>query len=319
MDPSLEALVRRYCKDAMVIARNEASREVLGKLGIASRAGTDTAWTFEPAPAEVGRGILTRAGWDGEAPVLVVCPINPFWWPVRADLGKAAAHALSGAYGDDHYASVYFHAGGPEVEEKQARYIDALAGAVRRFQAKHDCFPVMVGMEQLDRRACEALDRALGGGHPVIVSDEHDMFEMVSVLRQASMLVSSRYHAIVTSMPGLVPSAGVTMDERIRNLMHDRGQPHLLHRVDDADLEEALARSLERLWTEAAAVREGIGRCVVQNLERMGAMGMILVDHIREHHPDFPIREGLGEGGDPWAHLPPLPPHVQALVDTYAD
>ena len=60
-------------------------------------------------------------------------------------------------------------------------------------------------------------------GVPIFTSDEYNMFQMVSVLRQGSMMVSSRFHGIVTSMPGLVASAGVTMDERIKNLMHDRG------------------------------------------------------------------------------------------------
>ena len=46
---------------------------------------------------------------------------------------------------------------------------------------------------------------------------------LVSILRACHMMASSRYHGIVTSMPGLVPSAGITMDERIRNLMRERG------------------------------------------------------------------------------------------------
>ena len=49
------------------------------------------------------------------------------------------------------------------------------------------------------------------------------MYEMVSILRACEMMVSSRYHGMVTAMPGLVPSAGVTMDERIQN-MHARAR-----------------------------------------------------------------------------------------------
>ena len=49
------------------------------------------------------------------------------------------------------------------------------------------------------------------------------MYQMVSILRAGHLMISSRYHGIVTSMPALVPSAGVTMDERIRNLMQERG------------------------------------------------------------------------------------------------
>jgi polysaccharide pyruvyl transferase WcaK-like protein len=139
------------------------------------------------------------------------------------------------------------------------------------------------------------------------------MYTMVSLVRCASMLLASRYHAIVTSMPGLVPSAGVTMDERIRNLMKDREQPHLALEVDDPELAEKAYTALCELRDEGEAMKPQIARCVLSNLERMGEMGMAFVDHVREHHPELPFRSDFGSGGDPWAHLPELPASVRAL------
>ena len=316
MDRSVQDLVRRYCQDALIIARNEASKGVLGKLGVKSRSGTDTAWTFDPAPLSEGRKILMDAGWDGETPVLALCPINPFWWPVKPDVTRAAVNSFSGMYDDEHYGSVYFHKEGAEVEDAQDRYLTAIANAVRRFMdAGNEIFPVMFGSEQLDREACEGLNERLGGAYPVIVSDEHDMYAMVSAMRNATYMVSSRYHACVTTMPGGVISAGITMDERIRNLMADRGTPHLALEVDDPGLEEHLLETLAILMRDREAIRDGIDRCVYANLERMGNMGQILVDYVREAHPEFPFRPELGEHGDPWDHLPTLAPAVQAIVD----
>jgi polysaccharide pyruvyl transferase WcaK-like protein len=131
------------------------------------------------------------------------------------------------------------------------------------------------------------------------------MYEMVSVLRRCRALLSSRYHAVVCSMPAKVPSAGVTMDERLRNLMVDRGTPELCLEVDQPDLAERVEATLLRLHREGEALGEGIGRCVDANLVRMGRMGQVFVDHLRERHPELPIRAELGGHGDPWAHLPP--------------
>ncbi len=317
MEPYLERFVARVCRDAYVLARNEASCGLLRNLGLRAEPGTDTAWTYEPASPSEGARILREHGWDERRPVLVACPIDPFWWPVRPAPLKAAAHALLGRHHEAHYASIYFHREGEDVERKQARYIEALATAIAPFAERHGAFVVCVGMERLDRRACEALAERLGGA-PVLVSDEFDAPQLVSVLRRARYLVSSRYHAIVTSMPGLVPSVGVTMDERIANLMDDRGQPDLALRVDQADLSLRLAEALEDLAEQPEAHQEAIGRCVVRNLERMGAMGQRLVEHVRrEHHPDFPFRDGLGLQGDPWDHLPPLSPDLERLVTRY--
>ncbi|MFT4625257.1 MAG: polysaccharide pyruvyl transferase WcaK-like protein [Myxococcota bacterium] len=316
MDPSLEALVRRYCRDALILCRNEESRQVLGRLGVASESGTDTAWTFTPHPPEVAERLLREAGWDGEAPVVALCPINAFWWPVKPDLAKLAAKQATGAWSASHYKSVYFHAASPEIDRRQREYVHAIAEGVRAFRSRTDCFVVCVGMEMLDRSACAMLAERLGGA-PLFVSDEHDMYTMVSLIRRADALVSSRYHACVCSMGGGVPSGGITMDERIRNLMIDRGTPELCLSVDDPDLAAQVSAMLDRLVHDRDALREGIDATVARNLYRMGQMGQTFVDHLRARHPELPLRPELGRHGDPWEHLPELSPALAALVDAH--
>src|SRR5438105_12400286 len=113
MDPLLSKMCARYCRDSLIITRNEESRDILRGLGVPTELGTDTAWTFEPHPVEYGRRQLREKGCDGSTPVLVVCPINPFWWPVKASISKYALHATTGAYKDSYYRTVYFHRSGP--------------------------------------------------------------------------------------------------------------------------------------------------------------------------------------------------------------
>src|SRR6202166_847398 len=266
MNPMLEKMCARYCRRSLSITRNEESQTVLSKLGVASEAGTDTAWTFEPHPPEYGRKALVDAGWDGQTPVLTVCPINPFWWPVTPSTPKFLAHALFRAYQESHYRTIYFHKSGSEVEDAYKTYLAALAHGVKAFRSKNRVFLVLVAMESLDTRACDELSPQLGGA-PVFSSDHYDMYQIVSILRWSSLMVTSRYHAMVTSMPALVPSAGVTMDERIRNLLRERGHEHLLLTVDDPDLGEKLAGVMDRLAAEADTVRDGIARSVVRHLK----------------------------------------------------
>ena len=303
-------MTRRYCRDSLVITRNEESRDLLSELGIDAEVGTDTAWTFEPHGEEYGRGKLREAGWDGSAPILALCPINPFWWPIKASLLKAALVPL-GLFRKGHYRTVYFHNSGPAVERAFETYLSALAGAADRFRRRTAAFVVLIAMEQLDTIACRRLSAKLGGV-PHFSSRDHDMFELVSILRRAEYLVSSRYHGIVTAMPSGVVSAGVTMDERIRNLMRQRGQPELALEVDDPELESRLDVVLERLERDKEEIRAGIARTVVEQLRAMARMGVYLEERVRKRYPEFPTRSGVQS----WEqYLPPVGAELRGLLE----
>ncbi len=313
MNPMLEKMCARYCRRSLIITRNEESQEVLSRLGVSSEAGTDTAWTFEPHPPEYGRKALAAAGWDGRTPVLALCPINPFWWPVKPSTPKFVARACFGAYKQSHYRTIYFHKSSSAVDAAYTKYLGALANGVKAFRSKHRVFLILVAMERLDTRACEALAPECGGA-PVFTAETYDMYQLVSILRCCGLIVSSRYHALVTSMPGLVPSAGITMDERLRNLLRERGHEHLLLTVEDPDLETKLVAVLERLLSDADAIRDGIGRSVVRNLKTMARMGVFLERAVHQRYPEFPVRSGVHSWEE---YLPPLAKNLERLAETY--
>jgi polysaccharide pyruvyl transferase WcaK-like protein len=315
MDPAIAKLCARYCKDSLIITRNEESRTVLRNLGVPTELGTDTAWTFQPRPPEYGLKVLEDAGWDGHMPVLIVCPINPFWWPVKPSLTKYAAHALSGAYQDSHYRTVYFHKSGADVDARFERYLTAIAQAVDGFRQRHRVFVALVATEQLDARACHRISEKLGGV-AVFSSEHYDMFQMVSILRAGHLMASSRFHGIVTSMPALVPSCGITMDERIRNLMRERGHEDLLMNVDDPELEARLLASLEKLQSDGQRIADGIGRTVVRNLRIMARMGVYFEEELRRRYPEFPTRKGEWGWED---YLPPLDARLRRLLEVYSE
>jgi polysaccharide pyruvyl transferase WcaK-like protein len=314
MDPVVAKMCGRYCKNSLVITRNDESRTILRELGVPTELGTDTAWTFEPLGAEYGRKALCDVGWDGTTPVLVVCPINPFEWPVKASVAKAALHSLTGAYKESHYRGPYFHNAGPEADRAYEHYLSAIAKAVAAFRQKKNVFVIMAATERMDARPCRRISEKLGGV-PIISSDDYNMYELVSILRACRMMVSSRYHGIVTSMPALVASAGITMDERIRNLMNERGHQELLMNVDDPDLEEKTLTSLDILDRDGERIADGIARTVVKNLKLMARMGVYFEEEVQRRYPEFPTRRGEWSWED---YLPPMSDGLRELVRAYS-
>jgi len=313
MDDLIQWMCGRYTNESLVITRSLESQQLLGTLGVPNELGADTAWTFEPLTQDYARRALRAVGWDEKTPVLALCPIHPFVWPVSASIAKYLASATTGAYKDSQYRTVYFFESGAEVDRKFRHYIQGYTEAAKAFVQRHRVFPILVAMERLDAVACHAIEKQMPGT-PILTSDDYDMFQLVSILRACTYMVSSRYHGIVTCMPAGVVSAGVTMDERIRNLMRERGHQHLLLTVEDPDLGPKLLEVMERLVVGADEIRESIGRTVVSNLKGMARMATFLEEEVRKTYPEFPLRKGVLSWED---NLPPLPKELMDLVEQY--
>jgi hypothetical protein len=104
------------------------------------------------------------------------------------------------------------------------------------------------------------------------------------------------------------------MDERIRNLMRERGHEHLLLHVDEEDLEEKIVAALRALDSEADEIRHAMERIVARNLQVMARMGVYFEEQVARRYPDFPIRRGVVGWED---YLPPLSPLLCRLLETH--
>ena len=172
MDDLIEWMCARYTKESLVITRSMESQRLLSGMGVHNELGADTAWTFDPHPQQYARQVLRQAGWDEQTPILVLCPIHPFVWPVRASIGKYIARSTTGAYHDSQYRTVYFFESGANVDRKFQHYINGYKNAVKAFVQKHRVFPILVAMERLDAVACREITKEMPG-IPIFTSDDH--------------------------------------------------------------------------------------------------------------------------------------------------
>jgi hypothetical protein len=105
------------------------------------------------------------------------------------------------------------------------------------------------------------------------------------------------------------------MDERIRNLMNERGHQDLLMKVDDPDLEQRLLAALETLATQGERISDGIARTVVKNLKVMARMGVFFEEAVQRRYPEFPTRTGEWSWED---YLPPMNASLRQMVAAYS-
>lgn len=309
MDEDLADFVRAQCRDATIFCRSlESVAVVEGYLGMTATLGSDTAWTFVPAPSATARAALIELGWNGVAPVLALCPINPFWWPVRPDIIRAMTD-------DDlahRYDSTLFHHSSADVDAAFERYIGAVASAATMYIATTGAFAVIIGMERLDNAACQALANSMAGDPPVLIGADLGACQIVALLREATLVVTSRFHAAVTAMPNGVSTIGVAMDERLRNLFTALGRPDLCLAVDDPDLAASLFRTMKVADRDIESIAVDTRRFAAEQLVMQSRMGRTLAMVLEERFPGILSVTGKE---DLARFLPELSLEQQALFD----
>lgn len=283
MTPHLRRTAIRLCKGTYFITRTRESQEALDVLGLTGHIGTDTAWSYDGAvPPQTAKAFLKQAGWDGTAPLLGVAVINPFIWPVKASFLRWLKGLCTGNW-ENQYDKWYFFSDSPKRKQAFEAYISGMAEAVKQFCETHGCFPVLIGMEWLDARACQALARQLGQPCAMVLSGDHPASEMTGVLRSLSMLVTSRYHAAVLSMAAGIPILAVSMDERLDSLLRELSfQRDYLYSVTEPQLGEKLYSAMKTAWEQAPGIAEHIHCKYNEYLERLSKMGSFLKTYITE-------------------------------------
>ena len=311
MEPGLREFVSGLGQGPLVLCRNAESRTLLDGLGLRTAAGADTAWTYQATPEAAVQQRLRMLG-VGQRPLLVICPINPFWWPVRPDLAKAVELETHGAHRDLHYAAVLFHADSDEIRRGYAAYLDAIAEAAKQWREDNHGSVLIVGMDRVDRKACHDLAARFDTPPPIVQSGDVSPGAIVGMLRAADLLLSSRFHAIVTSMQAGVPAVGISMDERINNLLGAGEHNRRLLRADSPDLAQQILPALRHAQAERESIGAAAQAFVAGQLRAMGEMGRRFADEVRRFHPD--VKTPDSNAG--WsAYLPSMHPELHALLE----
>ncbi len=246
LNPWLSRLSKDLCRDTYFIVRTEESLHNLQALGLKGHVGTDTAWTFHTEDGESwARQQLIESGWDGSQPLMGVAPLNPFCWPVRPSLWRWIKAQFIRDFSQQ-YDKFYFFSDDTKRRQQFERYLQAMTAAVNQYSREHKAFVVILGMEQLDRRVCEQMEKHIEVSHAIFTSRTTNVFQMTGLLRQLSILLTSRYHASVLSMERACPIVAVSIDARLNGVMREIEQDErYLHLATDDNLENSIIKSLQ--------------------------------------------------------------------------
>lgn len=284
LDGWIARLAREMCRDTYFMVRTHESLKNLKNLGLKGHVGTDTAWPFQTAQGESwAHEQLMSDGWDGVKPLLGVAVINPFWWPVRPSLWRWAVTMLTGHH-ERQYDKMYFYSDSEELQHRFQHYLSQMAEAVNRYQKEHDAYVVILGMEKLDAESCLLLGQMLEGPHAVYHSGNHNVFQMTGLLRQLSLLLTSRYHAAVLSMARAIPLVAVSMDARLDGLMEEAGLADgYLYHVDEHELGKWITSAFRRADEHRDEIASTLLSHQVNSENKVHEMSQFFVSWLKKH------------------------------------
>jgi len=313
MDNFIRKIASKTCSDTYFIARTEASLKIINELGLKGHIGTDTAWTFPPAPKEwAERELRQKAKWDGKKPLVGIAVIDPWSYPVKPSILKTLRAIITRNW-ENHYDKIYFFTAS-ERQGKYPAYLKGIADAVNRFRAAYDVHPIVIGMDSTDFDACNDLNSLLDPPSTVFSSRFYDGHQLTSILQSLDLLVTSRYHARVLSMAEGVPAIAVSLDERLYNLFNECNQLEDYYlKVDEPELGEKLLSKMEKLWENRDHLRREWRYHIPIYLKTMADMGKFFRGFVEESFPGIKLAE------EPKNWLGYLPELYESLKTTLED
>jgi polysaccharide pyruvyl transferase WcaK-like protein len=274
MSEVLTRFVTRNGGRGHIICRNDAAGVHLAGLGVETQAGADTAWTYRAPRSE-------RVAALGPC-VAALCPNNPFWWPVTADAARARALDARGEVSPFRYGQLHFHSWDAARAAAYDAYLERFA-AVAAGLREQGYTPVLVGMERLDRTACNDLAVRLPFAVEIVARAPERLDDVAAVVAHAACVVTTRYHAAVLAMSHGVPVFGLSMDARIDRLLSEAGCAQWSAACDasdgaqlalsklatlaDPDVRDALTAGFERYAQAQRARFDEMGKQVVAAIE----------------------------------------------------
>jgi polysaccharide pyruvyl transferase WcaK-like protein len=207
-------LIRREAsKTDLILARTASAAERLKKFEVKApiEVTADNAFAFEPNPED--RDFLKRV-WPEASHVVGVAAEDIYAWPVQMRLWDQKKYC---------YRWPYYYTHSKESCEKSDLLAKVLAVQSDDIIEERDMDIALLSMEGLDAGFANKVQRLMK--HPertkVFTSLAHNASQITSILRSLELLITSRYHAGVLSLPNQVPQTAIGHDLRIRDLYAD--------------------------------------------------------------------------------------------------
>ncbi len=273
-------LIRREAsKTNLIMARTKKAAERLQKWQVKApiEVTADNAFAFQPKPED--KGILKRV-WPEASHVVGMAAEDIYIWPVQIRLWDQKKYCYRWPYYYQHSKGCY---------EKSELLIDVLAVQADEIVEKYDKDIALLSMEGLDTVFTTRIQQHMKHADrtKVFSSTQYNASQMTGILRSLDLLITSRYHAGVLSLPNLVPQTAIGHDLRIQDLYTDLDTPELFVDHEDPDRYKKLSDNVETLFNQYSTLRNKLQKGYQAYEEREKRNSQLFKAFLEANYPEW--------------------------------
>ncbi|HLN88820.1 MAG TPA: polysaccharide pyruvyl transferase family protein [Candidatus Binatia bacterium] len=273
-------LIRREAsKTDLILARTQSAAERLKKWGVKApiEVTADNAFAFQPNPQD--NDLLKRI-WPEALHVVGVAAEDIYAWPVHMRLWDRKKYC---------YRWPYYYTHSKVSREKSDLLAKVLAVQSDDIIEERDKDVALLSMEGLDAGFANKIQRLMK--HPertkVFTSLEYNASQMTSILRNLDLLITSRYHAGVLSLPNYIPQTAIGHDLRIRDLYADLEMSELFTDHEDPMRFWELSNDVGDIFDHYDSVRDKLKKGYEMYRERERRNPQLLKAFLEKTHPEW--------------------------------
>ena len=273
-------LIRREAsKTSLILARTKNAAERLQKWEVKApiEVTADNAFAFQPKPED--QDLLKRV-WPEASHVVGIAAEDIYIWPVQIKLWDRRKYC---------YRWPYYYQHSKTCQEKSELLVDVLACQADEIVEKYDKDIALLSMEGLDTAFTNKIQQHMKHADrtKIFSSIQYNASQMTSVLRNSDMLITSRYHAGVLSLPNQVPQTAIGHDLRIKDLYNDCEIPELFVDHEDPDRYKALSDNVENIFNQYNTIKSKIQKGYQRYKEQEKRNSQLLRAFLEENYPEW--------------------------------
>lgn len=273
-------LIRREAsKTNLILARTENAAKRLQNWGVKApvKVTADNAFTFQPNLQD--SDVLKRV-WPEASNVVGIAAEDIYMWPVQIRPWNRKKYC---------YRWPYYYQHSRACQEKSEMLVDVLAVQADELVEKYDKDVALLSMEGLDTGFTEKIQQHMKHADrtKVFSSTQYNASQMTSVLRSLDLLITSRYHAGVLSLPNQVPQTAIGHDLRIKDFYGDLDIPELFVDHEDPNRYQALSGNVETIFDQYNLIKSKLQKGYQKYVEQEKRNPQLLRAFLEENYPEW--------------------------------